>query len=61
MVSFDVIQLPKTQSIETPTESVTIPMWIKNTAGWWAKGQINDSTYVSGIQYLIEEGMIKVS
>ena len=60
MVSFDVIQLPKTQTIETPTESVTIPMWIKNTAGWWAKGQINDSTYISGIQYLIEEGIMVV-
>ena len=61
MVSFDVVQLPKLLPIETPAGSVTIPTWVKNTAGWWAKGQFNDSAYISGIQYLIEEGVIKVS
>ena len=61
MVSFDVVQLPKLQPIETPAESATIPTWVKNTAGWWAKGQVNDSAYISGIQYLIKEGVIKVS
>ena len=60
MVSFDVVQLPKLQPIETPAESATIPTWVKNTAGWWAKGQINDSAYISGIQYLIKEEIMVV-
>jgi len=38
-----------------------IPAWIKNNAGWWADGQIDDNAFVSGIQYLIKEGIIKVS
>ena len=45
----------------TPTESVTaIPGWIKNNAGWWAEGQIDDSSFLQGIQYLVKEGIIKV-
>ena len=39
----------------------SIPVWVKNNAGWWAEGQIDDETFVSGIQYLIKVGVIKVS
>lgn len=38
-----------------------IPIWIRTNAGWWAKGEIDDKTFVSGIQYLIKEGIISVS
>ena len=34
---------------------------IKNNAEWWAAEQIDDSTFVSGIQYLVKVGIIKVS
>ena len=37
-----------------------IPSWIKNNAGWWADGQIDDNAFVSGIQYLVKVGIIKV-
>ena len=35
-----------------------VPEWVKNTAGWWAEDQIDDSAFVQGIQYLIKEGII---
>ncbi len=35
----------------------SIPAWIKNNAGWWADGQIPDSAFVDGIQFLIKEGI----
>ena len=35
-----------------------IPSWIKNNAGWWADGQIDASSFVSGIQWLISNGII---
>ena len=35
-----------------------IPSWIKNNAGWWATNQIDDSTFLLGIQYLIKEGIM---
>ena len=38
----------------------SIPAWIKNNAGWWADGQIPDSTFVDGIQFLIKEGIIVI-
>ena len=38
-----------------------IPEWIKTNAGWWAQNKIDDNTFVSGIQYLIKQGIISVS
>ena len=63
-ITIDVTQKPRSQSITTPAltaEPVTvIPGWIKTHAGWWAGGQINDSAYLLGIQYLIEEGIMVI-
>jgi hypothetical protein len=38
----------------------TIPNWIRNNAKWWADGTIGDSDFVSGIQFLIKEGILKI-
>jgi len=38
-----------------------IPDWIKNNAGWWADGQIDDGSFVSGLQWLISNGIMKIS
>ena len=40
--------------------NIVIPQWIKNNAGWWADGQIEDSDFVSGIQYLINQGIMVI-
>ena len=45
---------------ETKSEKQNIPTWIRTNAAWWAGNQINDTTFVSGIQYLIEEGILSV-
>ena len=37
-----------------------VPDWIKNNAGWWADGTINDISFVSGIEWLISNGIIEV-
>ena len=37
-----------------------IPAWIKNNAEWWAAGQIDDSSFVQGIQFLVKEGILKI-
>jgi hypothetical protein len=44
----------------TPTAETSIPSWIKNNAGWWADGQIDDSSFVSGIQWLISNGVMTI-
>jgi len=37
-----------------------IPVWIKNNAGWWANGDIDDHSFILGIQFLITEGIIQI-
>jgi len=37
-----------------------IPSWIKNNAKWWSQGQIGDSEFVQGVQYLIKQGVMKI-
>ncbi|MCA9827557.1 MAG: hypothetical protein KC444_04075 [Nitrosopumilus sp.] len=37
-----------------------IPDWIKTNADWWSKDQIDDKTFVSGIQYLIKNNIMTV-
>ena len=44
-----------------PPAETSIPGWIKNNAGWWADGQIDDGSFVSGLQWLISNGIMKIS
>ena len=44
----------------TMESSNEIPVWIKNNAGWWADGSIDDSSFVQGIQFLVQEGFMKI-
>ena len=37
-----------------------IPSWVKNSAGWWADGSIDDADFIKGIEYLISEKIILV-
>jgi hypothetical protein len=48
---------PPIPDVKPPT---AIPEWIKNNAGWWANGDIDDNSFVQGIQYLIKEGIMKI-
>jgi len=52
--------IPTTQT-SNAAESEEIPSWIKNNAGWWADGQIDDGSFVSGHQWLISNGIMKIS
>ena len=37
-----------------------IPQWVKNNAGWWADGIIDDESFMSGIEYLVKEKIIQI-
>jgi hypothetical protein len=46
---------------EPTTEPVpVVPSWIKNNAGGWADGNLDDTTFV-GVQFLIKNQIIKVA
>ncbi len=55
IITFEVI------SNDVVSQDNKIPDWIKNNAGWWADGQIDDNSFVEGIQFLIKEGFMKLS
>ena len=38
-----------------------VPSWVKNNAGWWAEGTIDDDSFVQGIQFLIKEGIMSIT
>ncbi|MGH1567924.1 MAG: hypothetical protein ACRBBZ_01780 [Nitrosopumilus sp.] len=49
-----------TTYLESDKESSNskLPIWIRTNVEWWAQGVIDDSEFVSGIQYLIKEGVV---
>jgi len=51
---------PLLSSSEEKQSSNQIPIWVKSNADWWAKGQIDDSDFVAGIEFLIQEEIISV-
>ncbi len=64
-VSFDIVvgqvqpETPQDNNVST-TDNIAIPSWIKNNAGWWADGQIDDDSFIQGIQFLIKEDVLKI-
>jgi hypothetical protein len=50
-VSFSVIVNPPQTSI---------PSWVKIVAGFWCQDKIDDASFVEGIQYLIDSGIIVI-
>ncbi len=41
-------------------ENYNIPLWIKENSKWWSEGKISDHDYISGLQYLISQGILKI-
>jgi len=61
IIGTDALGLGLEEFIEEFIEGdIEIPSWIKNNAGWWANGQIGDSDFVLGIQYLITNGIMTI-
>ena len=54
------VEFPLIVDREKSTVEYQIPEWVKNNAGWWASGQIPDSAFIDGIEFLIKEEIIVV-
>jgi uncharacterized protein YkwD len=37
-----------------------IPSWMKDKAKWWSAGQLSDNDFVKGIQYMAQQGIVKI-
>lgn len=60
-VEFDVNVISKDSPKPTiNSEKEIVPTWIKNNAKWWSEGQIDDDTFVGGIQHLMKEKIVNI-
>ena len=50
----------ETLTVQAVVGQEAVPPWVRTNAGWWAAGQIDDATFLTGVQYLIENGIIAV-
>ncbi|MDH5658942.1 MAG: hypothetical protein OEY17_06340 [Nitrosopumilus sp.] len=48
------------RSMKEEKKTIPIPTWIKNNAKWWSDGQIDDTSFIEGIQFLIKEGLMEI-
>ena len=60
MIKENIISIPNLPESSSETAD-SVPAWIKNNAGWWAEGQIDDNSFVKGIEYLVKVGIIQVT
>lgn len=43
------------------SDSPQIPDWVRNTAKWWSLTQISDPEFARGLEYLIQNDIIRIS
>ncbi len=61
LIKEKILQISHSKYDSISETEIPIPGWIKNNAGWWADGQIDDDAFVSGIKYLVENGIVRIS
>ena len=61
LINEGIMRVPPSTPDSTSEMTNDIPSWIKNNAGWWSQGVITDTDFVSGIQWLINNGIIKIA
>jgi len=50
----------KSFTVTVKTESVVIPDWVREVAGFWCNDEIEDSSFIDGIEYLIKNNVIMI-
>ena len=58
LIDNGIIQIPETSQGASDTADSSVPEWVKTNAGWWADGALDDGSFISGIQFLVEKGII---
>ena len=61
VVVFAAIGMATIPLTQTAQAQGSLPDWIKTNAGWWAEGAVDDATFLNGIEFLLENGIINVS
>jgi len=48
-------------SVNVSAEENHVPEWVKNTAAWWAMDQISETEFLNAIEFLANQGIIKIT
>ncbi len=56
-----VVDVDSSQSAKANTIQPEIPTWIKQNAGWWAEGKIDDVSFLGGVGFMIKNDIISIS
>ena len=54
------LQITNGTSTVTQSHGIAIPSWVKKNANYWSTGTVGDADFVSGIQYLIQQKIMKI-
>ncbi len=46
---------------EVSANDSILPEWLKNVALYWGQGQITDQEYINGIQWMVDNGILKLN
>ena len=60
MIKQGTIEIQDLKPKSSITSERNVPEWFKINAKWWSQGQISDTEFVEGIQYLVEQRIIRV-
>jgi len=60
LIKEGIVNVPETSANTSQEKSDEISTWIKNNADWWGQGLISDGDFLKGIQFLIENGIIRI-
>jgi len=70
-IVYDAIEIAQPEIVEIADEDIPepeiqtlksqyVPNWIKNNAAWWSQELIEDSDFVAGLEYLIQNEIITI-
>jgi len=61
LVENNILKIPPTRVEKQSTDSdVSLPSWVKTNVGWWADGQVTQTEFISSMQYLVKNDIIKI-
>ena len=55
------IDLSQNKVINPDIYEYEFPEWVKGIAGFWSEGMVDDKTYFTSLQWLIDHGYITIS
>jgi len=58
LIEKDLITISNNEISQTASSEIQTPHWVKNTAGWWADGLVSDTEFVTGLEHLVNTGVI---